>query len=159
MNETVRNDQVVAIHYTLTNAAGEELDTSRGDTPMNYLHGHGNIVPGLETALTGAEIGSTHQVVVEPAQGYGERSDHAQEVSREFFPPGAQLEPGMQIAMRTEDGSVVPLWVVDTTDEAIIVTADHPLAGVELHFDVEIVSMRPATAHEVEQGRIGCSCC
>lgn len=160
MQNIVGQDQVVTMHFTLMNADGDELDTSRGSQPMVYLHGHDNIVPGLEKALEGAVVGSKHKIVVEPSEGYGERDPEAtQVVPRENFPADLSLEPGMQFATETPDGYKLALWIVEAGDDEVTITFQHPLVGAELHYDVEIVSIREATAHEVSRGGLGCSCC
>ena len=109
MTEYVAIDRVVGLHFTLTDAAGEVLDASDDGQPMHYLHGHGNLVPGLEAALTGAEVGSKHTIVVAPADGYGEATVEPQPIPREHFPPFIPLEPGLQLSTRTEDGALVPI--------------------------------------------------
>lgn len=159
MIDTVKQDFVVGIHFTLRNAEGEELDSSVGEQPMHYLHGHNNIVPGLENALTGATVGSKHTIVVEPEQGYGERNTEPHAVPLDAFPAGAQLEAGMQITTRTPEGQMIPLWIVDVTETEALITIEHPFAGMQLHYDVEIVDIREATADELMQGSTGCSCC
>ena len=159
MHDTVQQDLVVGIHFTLKNAQGEVLDSSEGDQPMHYLHGHHNIVPGLEDALTGVTLGSKHQFVVEPAQGYGERNAEPRALPLDAFPADAQLEPGMQFATRTPEGQMIPLWVVEVTETEVMITIDHPFAGMQLHYDVEVVDIREATADELQRGSTGCSCC
>jgi len=162
MAAIITDDTIVQMHFTLKTAEGEQLDSSIGDVTLHYMHGHGHIVPGLEAALTGAALGSTHSVVVAPADGYGEASGlEPQQVPREAFPPNARLEEGMQFGTRSEEGDIIPLWVVSTDDEFVTVTTEHPLAGVELHFDVSIVNIREATSDEISNGRIAsnCSCC
>lgn len=159
MFDTGQQDLVIGIHFTLKNAEGEELDSSEGEQPMHYLHGHHNIVPGLEDALTGAPLGSKHKIVVEAEQGYGERSTEPHAVPLDAFPADAQLEAGMQIATRTPEGQMIPLWIVDVTETEAFITIDHPFAGMQLHYDVEIVDIREATANELQQGSTGCSCC
>ncbi len=153
MTQLVASDKVVFMHYTLRNAEGEELDSSRGADPLPYLHGHGNIVPGLEQALEGAAVGSSHEVVVAPEDGYGERMPGPpQEVPREAFPAELNVQAGMQFMTQTEDGHVLPIWAVDANEEIVFVELNHPLAGVELHFEVEIMDIRDASPEEVEHG-------
>jgi len=151
--QKIAADTVVGIHYTLTNDAGEVLDTSSGADPMFYLHGHDNIVPGLERKLSGQPIGAKMKVTVQPADGYGERDARGeQKVPREAFPPNVELEPGMQLALRDPSGEIVPLWVSKIENDVVHVDLNHPLAGEVLHFDVEIVSIRAATSEELQHG-------
>jgi FKBP-type peptidyl-prolyl cis-trans isomerase SlyD len=150
---TIAADQVVGIHYTLKNASGDVLDSSSGDEPMYYLHGHDNIVPGLERKLSGRNVGDKLEVTVQPADGYGERDPRgAQRVPREAFPPGTPLEAGAQLAMRDPSGEVVPFWIAKLESDMVHVDLNHPLAGQVLHFDVEVVSVRAATPEELQHG-------
>jgi len=151
--QNIAADTVVGIHYTLTNSAGEVIDTSSGSEPMYYLHGHDNIVPGLERKLSGQAIGTKMKVTVLPADGYGERDARGeQKVPREAFPPNVELEPGMQLALRDPSGQIVPLWVSKVENDVVHVDLNHPLAGETLQFDVEIVSIRAATPEELQHG-------
>ena len=152
---TVQDKMVVAIHYTLTNENGDELDTSIGFEPLYYLHGAMNIVPGLENALVGLSVGDKKNVVVAPADGYGEkRSQEPVAIARTNFPPNLEIQKGMMFHTEGPDGKPVPLWVADITDDAVLVDTDHPLAGVTLNFDVEIAEIRPATEDELTQGHV-----
>jgi FKBP-type peptidyl-prolyl cis-trans isomerase SlyD len=150
--EVVESGTVVTMHYTLKDPEGEILDTSSGREPLAYLHGASNIVPGLERQLTGKRVGDSVQAVVPPAEGYGERQGPPQPVERSAFPADAELEPGMQVMAQTKDGQAFPLWIVQVTGEEVLVDANHPLAGVTLHFDVEITSLRHASEEEKAHG-------
>ncbi len=109
MTESVAKDKVVAIKYVLTNSTGEIVDRS-GDEPMEYLHGAGNIVPGLEKQLAGKSIGDKLTAEVPPEEGYGPKHDiKPQKVPRSAFPEGAMLEKGMSYSMRTEEGRAFPI--------------------------------------------------
>ena len=143
---------VVSFNYTLTDDDGNTIDTNEGHAPLSYLHGYDNIIPGLESALEGAEVGFSQNVTVEPAEAYGEVDQEAIfEVSRDKFPPEMELAPGMQFAGETPSGDV-PLTVVEVRDDAVVVDANHPLAGKRLHFDVEVVDIREATDDELQAG-------
>lgn len=143
---------VVSFNYTLTDDSGAVIDSSEGCAPLQYLHGYDNIIPGLENALEGAECGHKSMVVVEPAEGYGEVDDEAIfEVGRDKFPEGMDIFPGMQFAGETPNGDV-PLTVVEVKDDAVVVDANHPLAGERLHFDVEVMDVRPASDEELALG-------
>ncbi len=148
----VADGRVIEIEYTLTNPQGEVLDASEGE-PLAYLHGADNIVPGLENALVGKSVGDKLDVVVPPAEGYGERQGPGpQGIPRTSFPADADIVPGMSFAVETEDGQLMPLWVVGLEADQVMVDANHPLAGVALHFAVEIVGIRDARAEELEHG-------
>lgn len=149
----VADKTVVTIHYTLKNSDGDVLDSSVGQDPLSYLHGAGNIVPGLERELTGKNVGDKVAVVVPPAEGYGERQGpEPQKVPLSSFPDDAELEAGMQIVASGPNGEMFPLWVVAVADEHALLDHNHPLADVTLHFDVEITDVRAATDEEVEHG-------
>ncbi|WP_019627288.1 peptidylprolyl isomerase [Thioalkalivibrio sp. ALJT] len=148
----VAQNAVVAIHYTLTNDAGEKIDSSEGREPLAYLHGNGQIVPGLEKELEGKAAGDKVQARVSPEEGYGEKIDAmVQEIPMEAFQGVESVEPGMQFQAQTENG---PLTVTVTKVEGDTATVDgnHPLAGETLNFDVEIVEVREASAEELDHG-------
>ena len=151
----IENDKVVAIHYTLTNAAGETLDSSveRGE-PLAYLQGHGNIIPGLENALLGKAVGEKLDVEVAPADGYGERHDQLiQQVPRSAFEGVDHLEPGMQF--QADTGAGVRLFTItNVADEEITIDGNHPLAGETLKFAVEIKEVRDPSSEELEHGHV-----
>ena len=143
---------VVSFNYKLTDDDGNTIDSSEGCAPLSYLHGYDNIIPGLESALEGVDVGYSANVVVEPADAYGDIDEEAVfEVGRDKFPPEMELAPGMQFAGETPSGDV-PLTVMQVNDDSIIVNANHPLAGERLHFDVEVVDIREATDEELQQG-------
>lgn len=148
----VANEMVVSIHYTLTNSAGEVLDSSEGSEPLTYLHGAGNIIPGLESALEGQETGNALKVEVAPEQGYGLVQDALiQEVPREAFGDVEDIQEGMRFQAQTNQGPV-PIVVTKVTDESITVDGNHPLAGQTLFFDVSIEEVRAATEEELTHG-------
>lgn len=153
MAESVIGDgKVATFHYTLTNDGGEVLDTSSGREPLAYLHGAGNIVPGLEQQLVGKQIGDRFEAKVTPEDGYGVRDGQAQPVDRAAFPPSAKIEPGMMFQAQTPEGDMIPLWVDRVEADTVWVDENHPLAGVTLHFAVEVVAIREATEAEMEHG-------
>jgi FKBP-type peptidyl-prolyl cis-trans isomerase SlyD len=149
---TVTAGNVIFLAYTLRDDAGEVLDTSDGGEPLLYLHGAKNIVPGLEAALDGQEIGAKLQVAVAPADGYGERNPAAnQTVPREAF-KDIPLQVGMQLFAESEEGHPMPFWVAEVGEAEVKVDFNHPLAGQTLNFDVEIIKSRPASAEETAHG-------
>lgn len=148
----IANDTVVLFNYTLTNDQGEVLDQSRGE-PLAYLHGHHNIIPGLEKALEGKTTGDKLTVTVEPADAYGEYlAEAVQEVPRANFQGVDNIEVGMQFQSQTDDGHVMLVTVKDVNDDVVVVDGNHPLAGQALTFDVEIVEVREASADEIAHG-------
>lgn len=150
---SISNGKVVFFHYTLTDADGEVIDSSEGMEPMPYLHGADNIVPGLERQMLGRKVGDRFKAVVPAAEGYGEvEGPGPQAIPRDAFPEDAELEEGMQFHAQDEEGNEMPLWVVSIEDDTVLVDQNHPLAGVELHFQVEIVDMRDATEIEIAHG-------
>ncbi len=153
MSLMVGDKLVVSMHYTLTDNDGNTLDTSDGAEPLAYLHGAGNIIPGLEKALVGKVVGDSMKVTVEPSEAYGEIvPELMQTVPRELFQGVDEIVPGMSFEAEGEGGQVQRVVVKDVTDSEVVVDANHPLAGMTLNFDVSIVDIRDATEEEVSHG-------
>lgn len=151
--DAIGTDTVVTLHYTLKNDAGKVIDSSRGHDPLEYLHGVGEIVPGLEKALAGKRPGAKLNVVVAADEGYGPRDPNGkQEFPREDFPEDLQIEPGMQLVVEDEDGEEIPCWVLAADARVVTLDLNHPLAGERLHFDVEVLAIRKATDEELDHG-------
>lgn len=153
------NNTAVSIHYVLTNDKGEEIDSTDGGDPLVYLHGHGNIISGLEKALHNREVGDKFTIRIEPAEAYGEFSnDMIQVVSRDMFDGIDQLEVGMQFHAAVNTGSsVITVTKIDGDD--ITIDGNHPMAGQALNFEIEVVNVRMATKDEVTHGHIhGAGC-
>ena len=150
----IAQEKVVSIHYTLKNAEGSVLDSSSGSDPLAYLHGAGNIIPGLESALEGKEAGEKLAVTVEPGQGYGDRDERlVQDVPRAAFKDVQELAPGMQFQAQGPQGTRLVV-VTQVAEETVTVDANHPLAGQTLHFEVEVAEVREATKEELEHGHV-----
>lgn len=150
----IAQHKVVLIHYTLRNDAGDVLDSSSGGDALAYLHGQGNIIPGLEKALEGRQAGDKLNVKVEPAEGYGLRDAQlVQQVPRRQF-GGADVQPGMQFHAQTSQGHRRVVTVTRIVGDMVTVDGNHPLAGENLHFDVEVADVRDATAEELEHGHV-----
>ncbi|WP_420820768.1 FKBP-type peptidyl-prolyl cis-trans isomerase [Seongchinamella unica] len=146
---------VVTIHYKLTDNSGAIIDSSEGAEPLAYLHGAGNIIPGLENALVGKTAGATLQVAIAPEEGYGEVHPQLIEtVPREAFQGIDQIEPGMAFEAQGSDGQARRIVVREVNGDEIIIDGNHPLAGVELNFDVEVVSVREASEEEIAHGHV-----
>lgn len=141
---------VAAIHYTLTDNEGNVLDSSAGRDPLHYIQGIGNLIPGMEEGLEGKTKGEKFNIKVSPEKGYGVKSeDLLQQVPISSF--GDQpVEVGMQF--QTNQGSVVTVTKIGL--DSITVDANHPLAGVELNFDVEVMEIRIATEEELAHGHV-----
>ena len=141
--------------YVLTNNDGDVIDSSIDDAPLSYLHGAGNIVPGLETALLGKSVGENLKVTIQPDDAYGERHDDmVQVVPREMFQGVEDIQPGMQFQAEAPDGGIQMIVVADVADNEITVDANHPLAGVVLNFDVSIEAVREPTPEELDHGHV-----
>jgi FKBP-type peptidyl-prolyl cis-trans isomerase SlyD len=152
---TVAQDLVVALQYRLTLDDGSLVEESTTDDPLVYLHGHENIIPGLEEALTGMAIGEQKQVTVEAADAYGEYDpDEVEEVPYADLPPGLKPEVGMMLAVHDDEGNEEVALVTEVVDDGITLDFNHPLAGQRLHFDVTIFDLREATDEELEHGHV-----
>ncbi|GAB5450297.1 MAG: peptidylprolyl isomerase [Halioglobus sp.] len=155
MSLLIGNNLVVSMHYKLTDNDGEVLDSSEGREPLTYLHGAGNIIPGLETALTGKVEGDSVQATIAPADAYGETQEEMiQVVPRAAFQGVESIEPGMTFTASGQDGATQQITVTEVQGDDITVDANHPLAGVELNFDVQIVSVRAASEEELAHGHV-----
>lgn len=151
----VDKHKVVTIDYTVKDEEGTVIDSSSGGEPLAYIHGTGNLIPGLESALEGKTKGEEVNAAVPPEQAYGERDDALlQAIPRDRFETGEQeLHPGMRFQAQSEQGAQV-VTVVDVSDEEVTVDANHPLAGATLNFEVKVVDVRDATAEELEHGHV-----
>ncbi len=145
-SQTIAADSVVSIHYKLTLDDGNVVDSSEGRDPLCYLHGHGNIVVGLEEALTGQAVGAELNVTVSPEHGYG--------VPRGAFPPDAQLSEGLSFQARDEAGRPLMGTITKLAGDEVTVDFNHPLAGQTLHFEVSITEVRTATEEEISHGHV-----
>ena len=155
----VADNMAVSIHYTLTNDDGEVLDSSIGDEALVYLHGGGNIISGLEKALHGKVAGDKFNVRIAPEDAYGELMEEMiQVISRDMFEGIDNIEVGMQFHADVSSGTGV-VTVVNIEDDDITIDGNHPLAGLALTFDVEVMDVRPATEEEASHGHIhGAGC-
>jgi len=152
---TIADKHVVSIHYTLTDDGGETLDTSSGGAPLTYLHGADNIIPGLESALTGKNVGDEVDVTIAPAEAYGEiDAELVQAVPREAFEGIDDIVPGMQFEARSPEGHAQVVVVEDVTDEEVVIDGNHPLAGKTLHFAVKVEDVREASEEELAHGHV-----
>lgn len=148
----IQDQKVVQIHYTLTNDDGETLDSSRGKEPLTYIQGKGNIIPGLERALAGRQTGETLTAVVEPEDGYGVKNkDLIQSIPLTSFQDPTAVEVGARFQVQTSNGTHVAT-VTEIAEKTATLDLNHPLADERLHFAVEIMDIRTATADELAHG-------
>ena len=148
----IKENSVVNIHYTLTNDAGEVLDSSSGKEPLMYMHGHNNLIPGLEDQLAGKKAGDKFNADVEAEDAYGLHHEEAiQQIPLSALANIPNLEVGMQLQASTDQGPVA-VRVAEINDEHVVLDGNHPLAGQRLHFAVEVMSVRDATPSELEHG-------
>jgi FKBP-type peptidyl-prolyl cis-trans isomerase SlyD len=153
----IEDGMVVSLDYTLRadDAQGEVLDSSEGSEPLQYMHGYGQVIPGLERELYGLTVGDARTVTVAPEDGYGvEDPDAFTEVPRDAFPSDVEPEPGMPIGIRDDQGQVFEAYVAEVRPDSVLLDFNHPLAGQTLHFDVKVVDLRPATEEEQEHGHV-----
>ena len=149
----IEKGRVVDLDYSLHLGDGDVVDRSEPGEPLTYLHGEGEIVPGLENALEGLEQGQQRQIVVAPGEGYGDHDPkRVQRVPREAFPPGFVPEVGMELSAQGPDGEEVPFVIQKVEPEAVTIDLNHPLAGKTLHFDITIRAVREATQDELQHG-------
>jgi FKBP-type peptidyl-prolyl cis-trans isomerase SlyD len=145
-------NSVASIHYTLTDGEGKVIDTSEGQEPLAYLHGAGNIIPGLEKALLGKTVGEKFTVSIPAAEAYGVRDDSmVQQLPSNMFSGIDNIEVGMEFHAETEHGLQV-VTVTNVEGDNVTIDGNHPLAGVDLTFDVEVADIRAASAEELEHG-------
>lgn len=150
----IAENTVVSFDYTLQNDAGETLDSSADRAPLDYLHGHGNIVPGLEKAMAGKAVGDSFKAKIPPEEGYGERHDALEQaVPRSAFEGIDKIEPGMMFQAETPNGPA-PVTVTAVAEDTVTVDGNHALAGETLHFDVTVREVRAASAEEIEHGHV-----
>ena len=150
----VEKNRVVTLNYTLHDDQGATLGASSGRRPLSYLHGKGNIIPGLEQALAGKAAGDKLDVTVAPEQGYGPRDQRlVQIVPRTKFGEVAGLVPGMQVRVSGPQGPRI-VTVVRVDRDFVTIDGNHPLAGRTLHFSVEIAEVRKASHEEVAHGHV-----
>lgn len=148
----IEDRKVVTFSYTLTNDQNEVLDASQPGSLLCYLHGADNIIPGLEQALTGKAVGDKLQVTIEAADAYGEHNPElTQVIPASMFTGVDQIEVGMHFQADTEMGPQ-SVRIAKVDGDEVTIDGNHPLAGVRLHFDVEIADVRDANADELASG-------
>ena len=152
--DTVANDLVVAMDYKLV-IDGEVVDSSEGQEPLEFLQGHSNIIPGLEQEMLGMKIGESKDVVVQPAEGYGEIDEEAyMDVPTNQFPEEIPVEVGTELQVQNEEGQPVYARIDAIEKNIATLNFNHPLAGKELHFSVSVTALREPSAEELEHGYV-----
>lgn len=150
----VAKDRVVRFHYTLSDAAGEVMESSQGSQPLAVLWGHGGLIAGVERALEGKQAGDHVDVTVAPEDGYGERRDDlVQRLPKKYFKQAERLKPGMVAQVQTSQGPRA-VTVLKVGVSVIDVDGNHPLAGQTLKFAIDVVDVREATAEEIDHGHV-----
>jgi len=150
----IADDVVVSMNYTLT-VNGEVFESSPEGEPIEFIQGHGHIIPGLERQLYGMSIGDSKEVSVASDDAYGEVDPEAvMEVPRSEFPEDIPLLPGVQLQVRNEEGEDLDATITKVSADSIELDFNHPLAGKDLTFDVTVVDLRPATDEEISHGHV-----
>ncbi len=150
----ISKNTVVSLNYTLKNSEGELIDSTEGKEPLVYLHGVGGMIPGLETGLEGQEAGANFKVIVSPNDGFGARNeDLIHIVPKSGFQGDEEMQIGMQVQLQTEQGMTIAT-ITEIEGEDVTLDMNHPLSGVELHFDVNILELRSATDEEIAHGHV-----
>ncbi|NPA93435.1 MAG: peptidylprolyl isomerase [Chloroflexi bacterium] len=150
----VGDNDVVSLEYTLT-VDGEVVDSSEGHGPIEYIQGKGQIIPGLEKEVYGMAVGESKEVVVSPAEGYGEENPEAfVEVPKSEFPPEIPLEVGTPLQLRDQQGQVFDATIAEVKENTVLLNFNHPLAGKTLTFQIKVVGVRPATQEELDHGHV-----
>ena len=150
----IAQNSVAAFHYTLTDDQGQVIYSSEGREPLTYLHGSGQIVPGLEKQMEGRKSGDKFTADVAPEDGYGvHHAELMQEVPKEAFQGVAYIQPGMQFQGRGPQGEI-NVTVTKVEDDKVFIDGNHPLAGQTLHFAIEVTDVRTATEEELAHGHV-----
>ena len=156
--KTIQANARVVLEYSLANEKGEVLDSSSAEDgePIIYIHGYGMLVPGLEAALVGLEVGASKDVTVSPEDGFGDRDDElVLEIDRTDFPDPKTVTVGDEVVAESPDGEEVPMRVVEVKEETVIVDANHPLAGVTLRYSVTVKEVAEASQEEIAEAAAG----
>jgi FKBP-type peptidyl-prolyl cis-trans isomerase SlyD len=152
--DSVQKDVVVSMEYTLQ-VDGEEIDSSKGQDPLQFLVGYGNIISGLEHEMMGMKVGDSKDVVIQPADAYGEYDDEAFiNVPRGEFPKDMPVEEGLELSVRDDQGQSRYARIDAIDGDTVTLNFNHPLAGDELHFNVKVVELRAPTQEELEHGHV-----
>lgn len=151
----IASNKVATLHYTLKDDKGALIESSVGSEPLTYIHGIGNLIPGLESQLEGKTAGDKIAVTVKAEDAYGDRDEELiEEVERTEFDDGEELEVGKEFQYDDEDGNIFHVRIVKVDDKMVTIDGNHPLAGQNLSFEVEVLSVREASKEELEHGHV-----
>ena len=146
---------VYGIEYTVKNSKGEVVDSNKGQAPLEFIAGQGQIIPGLEKEVEKMNVGEEKTIVVKAEEAYGERNEEwVETLPKEQF-EGIDLQKGMTLYGQSPDGQTIAVTVKDFNDKEVTIDYNHPLAGEDLTFDVKIITKREATPEEVLTGQVG----
>ena len=152
---TIENEKVVTVHYHLTKADGQVIESSRGRDPLTYLHGAGTLLASVERALLGLDVGATTTVELAPAEAYGEHdATKIETLTRNAFARVPNLAVGMHIEGQAANGRTFTVRVMEMREDTVVIDANHPLAGETLTFALEVLAIREATADELTHGHV-----
>jgi FKBP-type peptidyl-prolyl cis-trans isomerase SlyD len=152
--DSVEKDVVVSMEYTLQ-VDGEEIDSSKGQDPLQFLVGYGNIISGLEREMMGMKVGESKDVVIQPADAYGEYDEEAfMDVPRGQFPQDMPVEEGLELSVKDDQGESRYARIDAIDGDTVTLNFNHPLAGDELHFNVKVMNLREPTQEELEHGHV-----
>jgi FKBP-type peptidyl-prolyl cis-trans isomerase SlyD len=152
--EKIENNVVVTLNYTVK-VDGDTVDTSQGHEPIEFIQGQGHVIDGLENNLYGLQAGERKEFVITPAEGYGEVDPDAQaEIPRSEFPASIPLQPGVELLLKDEEGDEMQAYIVEVGEENVTLNFNHPLAGKDMYFSVEVISLRWATPEELDHGHV-----
>lgn len=153
-NTVVQDNMIVTLDYALK-VDDQIVDDSKDNGPIRFLQGAGQIVTGLERALYGMEVGERKQVIIQPAEGYGEYDENGYaEIPRSEFPASIPLEAGVQLQLRDRDGDIFEAYIDEIQEDSVLLNFNHPLAGKVLDFAVTVIALRQATEEEIEHGHV-----
>lgn len=148
-------NKVITLNFTLKDQYGNILDSTEGEQPFSFLSGHQNILPKLESEIDTMLIGSKRTITINAADAYGEYNDDiVQVVGKDEFPPEFLLEVGMQYIASAPDGTKMPFTITEVNNEDVTIDFNHPLAGKDLQFDIELLNVRDATSEEIAHGHV-----
>jgi FKBP-type peptidyl-prolyl cis-trans isomerase SlyD len=152
MKDKIGKNKVVSIHYTVSEG-GKKVESSRGEEPLMYLHGHDQIISGLEKALSGKEVGAKFSIDIAPEDGYGDYDDElVAELPKTQFKNQKELKVGAMFQFAAPDGEVAVARITKVKKDTVTVDQNHPFAGKTLTFEVEIIAVRAATKEELDHG-------
>lgn len=151
----IGQNKVITMNYTLKDNDGNIIQTTENKEPFSFLTGNRQILPKLETEIDGMIIGSKKNVKIPANEAYGEYSEQAiQQVNKNNFPGNVDLKVGMEFVANSPEGNQMPFIITDIKDEEVTIDFNHPLAGVDLEFDIELIDVRDATVEELQHGHV-----